>query len=135
MNAIVVYESIYGNTRAVADGLGGAEVVPVHEAGNQIAEAKLCVDGGPTHMHGLATTRSRQMAAEAVHTATASSAPRAFSSRTRRARSRTVSSIGRGIGVRSLRGHCYDARRARETPYAMRMLSLHSVWECFFRSA
>src|SRR5437016_7778462 len=71
MNVIVVYESIYGNTRAVAeavaDGLGGAEVVPVHEAGNQIAEGKLLVVGGPTHMHGLATTRSRQMAAEAVH--------------------------------------------------------------------
>jgi Flavodoxin len=71
MNAIVIYESIYGNTRAVAeavaDGLGGAEVLPVHDAADTIATAELLVVGGPTHMHGLATTRSRQMAAEAVH--------------------------------------------------------------------
>lgn len=36
MNAVVVYESVYGNTRAVAEavaeGLGGATVVAVHEA-------------------------------------------------------------------------------------------------------
>ena len=35
MNALVVYESIYGNTQAVAEGvavgLGGAEVAPVSE--------------------------------------------------------------------------------------------------------
>jgi flavodoxin len=71
MNVLVVYESIYGNTRAVAeavaDGLGEAEVVPVCEAQNRAAGADLLVVGGPTHMHGLATTRSRQMAVEAVH--------------------------------------------------------------------
>ena len=36
MNAIVVYESVYGNTRAVAEavaeGLGAAAVLPVKEA-------------------------------------------------------------------------------------------------------
>jgi flavodoxin len=36
MSAIVVYESIYGNTRAVAEaiaeGLGGARVLPVNDA-------------------------------------------------------------------------------------------------------
>jgi flavodoxin len=36
MNAVVVYESMQGNTRAVAeaiaDGLGGASAVPVHQA-------------------------------------------------------------------------------------------------------
>jgi len=70
MNAVVVYESVYGNTRAVAEavakGLGGAEVMPVHEAAARGAGAELLVVGGPTHMHGLATSRSRQMAAAAA---------------------------------------------------------------------
>jgi flavodoxin len=71
MNALVVYESIYGNTRAIAeaiaDGLGGAEALPVHQAANRAADAELLVAGGPTHVHGMSTTRSRQMAVEAVH--------------------------------------------------------------------
>jgi flavodoxin len=71
MNVIVVYESIYGNTRAiaeaVAEGLGGAELCPLPEAAGRAANAELLVVGGPTHMHGLATKRSRQMAAEAIH--------------------------------------------------------------------
>ena len=71
MNAVVVYESVYGNTRqiahAIADGLGGAAVVPVHEAAAHGTEVDLLVVGGPTHMHGLATARSRQMAAAAAH--------------------------------------------------------------------
>lgn len=36
MSALVVYESVYGNTRAIAEaiaeGLGGADVTAVHEA-------------------------------------------------------------------------------------------------------
>lgn len=71
MKALVVYESVYGNTRAiaeaVAEGLGEAEVVAVNEAAGRAEHAELLVVGGPTHMHGLATTRSRQMAVEAVH--------------------------------------------------------------------
>ena len=71
MNALVVYESVYGNTRAVAEaiaaGLGGAEVVAVAEAPSRIDDLDLVVAGGPTHMHGMAATRSRQMAVEAVH--------------------------------------------------------------------
>lgn len=71
MNALVVYESVYGNTRliaeAIAHGLGDAAVVPVHEAADGVDERDLIVVGGPTHIHGLATVRSRQMAAEAVH--------------------------------------------------------------------
>ena len=70
MHTVVVYESIYGNTRAIAEaiaeGLGGAEVIPVHAAADAALDADLLVVGGPTHMHGLTTTRSRQMAAEAV---------------------------------------------------------------------
>jgi len=67
MRALVVYESVYGNTHAVADaiaeGLGDAEVLSVHEAAGRSGEAELLVVGGPTHMHGLATSRSREMAA------------------------------------------------------------------------
>jgi flavodoxin len=69
VKAIVVYESVYGNTRAVAEavaaGLSDARVppevavLPVHEAVGRAGEAELLVVGGPTHMHGLATTRSR----------------------------------------------------------------------------
>lgn len=69
MDAIVVYESVYGNTRAVAEaiarGLGGAPVLPVHEAAERREPADLLVLGGPTHLRGLATTRSRMVGAEA----------------------------------------------------------------------
>lgn len=70
MTRIVVYESLYGNTRAVAEavaeGLGGATVIPAHDAQGRVAEAEFLIVGGPTHMHGLATSRSRKMAAEAA---------------------------------------------------------------------
>lgn len=68
MPALVIYESIYGNTRAIAEaiaeGLGGVEVLPVHEAPRQVHEAVLLVVGGPTHVHGLSTPRSRRSAVE-----------------------------------------------------------------------
>jgi Flavodoxin len=74
MRALVVYESMYGNTRVVAgeiaDGLRiGYEVrmVPVAEATAElVARADLLVVGGPTHMHGLSSASSRRMAAEGV---------------------------------------------------------------------
>jgi len=70
MDAIVVYESIYGNTRAVAEaiaeGMGGVPALSVHEAARHDGMLDLLVIGGPTHMHGLATNRSRQVAAEAA---------------------------------------------------------------------
>ena len=70
MQAIVVYESIYGNTRAVAEavaaGLGDASVLSVAKVTPDALDAELLVVGGPTHMHGLATSRSRQMAVEAA---------------------------------------------------------------------
>ena len=68
MSALVAYESMYGNTRqiaeAIADGLkplGDVEVVSVN-SGDQAAakDAELVVVGGPTHMHGLATSMSRK---------------------------------------------------------------------------
>jgi hypothetical protein len=71
MTALVVYESMYGNTRAiaeaVAEGLGDAEVLSVHEAFEHVDAADLLVVGGPTHVHGMASHRSRAMAVEAAH--------------------------------------------------------------------
>jgi Flavodoxin len=68
MTALVVYESVYGNTRevaeAVAAGLGDARVVSVQEAIEHAHKAELLVAGGPTHMHGMTTARSRRAAAE-----------------------------------------------------------------------
>lgn len=68
MDALVVYESIYGNTRAiaeaVAEGLGGIAVLPVHEAAGHEGPLDLLVLGGPTHAHGLASIRSRQVAVD-----------------------------------------------------------------------
>jgi hypothetical protein len=75
MRALIVYESMYGNTRIVAsniaDGLrAGHDVieVPVAEAsGELLAWADLVIVGGPTHMHRLSTASSRRMAAQAVN--------------------------------------------------------------------
>jgi hypothetical protein len=71
MTAMVVCESIYGNTRAVADavaeGLGDARVLTVREASEHVEHAELLVVGGPTHVHGLSSTRSREAGVEAAH--------------------------------------------------------------------
>lgn len=71
MNALVIYESVYGNTKAVAhaiaQGLGGAEVRPVQSAEAPGPEVELLILGGPTHLHGMSSARSRQMAVEASH--------------------------------------------------------------------
>ncbi len=69
MRAVVVYESVFGNTReiaeAVAEGLrGGVDVrlCPVSEAtADDLAAAELVVVGGPTHMHGMSSSLSRKM--------------------------------------------------------------------------
>jgi Flavodoxin domain len=74
MRALVVYESMYGNTHVVAsniaDGLRGAyEVTLVPVAGatpDLIAAADLLVVGAPTHMHRLSTVSSRQAARKAA---------------------------------------------------------------------
>ncbi len=70
MDAIVVYESVFGNTRAIADavaeGLGSVPALPVYDAAEHRGTVDLLVVGGPTHMHGLPTTRSRRLAAEGV---------------------------------------------------------------------
>ncbi len=68
MNALVVYESLYGNTRkvadAIADGLRDAahvDVVAVSDAApTSLASTDMLVVGGPTHIHGLTSTLSRK---------------------------------------------------------------------------
>jgi Flavodoxin domain len=73
LKALVVYESIYGNTRqiaeAIADGLAGnvdVSVLPVSEV-SAVSEADVLVVGGPTHMHGMTTGLSRRLAVEGAH--------------------------------------------------------------------
>jgi len=72
MRALVVYESMYGNTHLVAgniaDGLRETcevTLVPVTGAtAGLVAGADLLVAGAPTHLRGLSTAASRQQAAQ-----------------------------------------------------------------------
>jgi hypothetical protein len=74
MRALVVYESMYGNTHVVAsniaDGLRTTHevtLVPVSEATPELlAGADLLVAGAPTHMHGMPSASTRRMAAQAA---------------------------------------------------------------------
>lgn len=72
MPALVVYESMYGNTRAIAEaiaaGLGpDAMVVPVSEATpDRLADVDLLIVGGPTHARSLSRTSTRKAAVEAA---------------------------------------------------------------------
>ena len=74
MKAVVIYESMYGNTHLIADAIGaGLEtafdvtVVPVSQAGPQLlADADLVVVGGPTHAHGMSRAATRKMAVQAA---------------------------------------------------------------------
>ncbi len=70
--AVLVYESMYGNTHeianAVAQGLGVhgmVAVLPVAQASEQaLAGADLVVVGGPTHVHGMTRSATRRAAAQ-----------------------------------------------------------------------
>jgi hypothetical protein len=74
MRALVVYESMYGNTHQVAEAIGtGLEtayevsVVPVSHADPALLdEADLVVVGGPTHVHGMSRPGTRKGAVEAA---------------------------------------------------------------------
>lgn len=72
MRALVVYESMFGNTHTIArhiaggiDTVGETTVVSVHDATPElVAAADLVVIGGPTHVHGMSSERSRDGAVE-----------------------------------------------------------------------
>ena len=72
MRALVVYESMFGNTRhvaeAVARGLGPADAVrtvPVTQAHEEnLSDYDLVVVGGPTHAHGMSRESTRHGAVE-----------------------------------------------------------------------
>jgi hypothetical protein len=74
MRAVVVYESMYGNTRLVADAIGAGlgtvfdvRVVPVSAATAAVLDgADLVVAGGPTHAHGMSRAATRKAAVEAA---------------------------------------------------------------------
>jgi Flavodoxin domain len=74
MKAVIAYESMYGNTRQIAEAiaagladLGDVEVVSVNDGDTRAAsDAQLLVVGGPTHIHGLATEMSRKGVARAA---------------------------------------------------------------------
>ena len=71
MRATVVYESLFGSTRevaeAVAEGLRAAapgavvDCRPVVDAGPVLGQVDLLVVGGPTHFLGMSSTRSRRI--------------------------------------------------------------------------
>jgi hypothetical protein len=74
MRAVVVYESMYGNTHRVADAIGAGlgsvfdvTVVPVSQVSPAVlADADLVVIGGPTHAHGMSRAATRKAAVEAA---------------------------------------------------------------------
>jgi hypothetical protein len=67
MKVLIVYESMYGNTHTVAGHIAegfaatdDVEVAPVGEATpDRVSGADLLVVGGPTHVHGMSSARTR----------------------------------------------------------------------------
>jgi Flavodoxin len=74
MRAVIVYESMYGNTHLIADAIGTGlssafevNVVPAAHADSAVlADADLVVVGGPTHVHGMSRASTRKAAVEAA---------------------------------------------------------------------
>ena len=70
MRALVVYESMFGNTRLVAEAVGEGlatllpvDVVNVNRVSpQQLSSVDLLVAGGPTHVHGMSRQTSRDSA-------------------------------------------------------------------------
>jgi hypothetical protein len=71
MKAVVIYESMYGNTHRIASAIAAgirrhdeAVVVPVGEANAELVKsADLVVVGGPTHAHSMSRVGTRKGAA------------------------------------------------------------------------
>ncbi len=74
MRSVVIYESMYGNSRRVAELIGSAleefgsvSVVPVCRTTDElVASCDLLVVGGPTHVHSMSTRATRASALEAA---------------------------------------------------------------------
>jgi hypothetical protein len=72
--ALLVYESMFGNTKriaeAIAEGIGSKLPVKAVEVGTAPdvidPEVELLVVGGPTHIHGMSSARSRAGAVERI---------------------------------------------------------------------
>jgi len=74
MKAVVIYESMYGNTHQIASAIGegfrrhgDAVVVPVGEATPDLVEsADVAIVGGPTHAHAMSHVSTRKGAVDAA---------------------------------------------------------------------
>ena len=74
MKALIIYESMYGNTHhvaeAIADGMGPSCMASVSAVGDVtsdlLADVDVLVVGGPTHVHGMSRSSTRHAAAEAA---------------------------------------------------------------------
>ena len=66
MRALIVYESMYGNSHAIGEaiarGIGPAGEVTV--VGTDAATSDLLIVGGPTHVHGMTRPTTRETARE-----------------------------------------------------------------------
>src|SRR6478752_5488289 len=75
MRAVVAYESMYGNTRRVAEAIAAGlrstcsvTLVPVsHLERESLDTADLIAIGGPTHVRGMSRMSTREAAEEAGH--------------------------------------------------------------------
>jgi Flavodoxin domain len=72
MRALIIYESMYGNTHAIAEAIArglqpGNDVTVVPVAGatpEPLDGADLIVAGGPTHVHGMSRPSTRKSAVD-----------------------------------------------------------------------
>jgi hypothetical protein len=83
MRALVIYESMFGNTQRVAEAIGrglaarvSVDVVEVGHAPRQVDDdVDLVVVGGPTHAFGLSSERTRRSASDQAPTGIVSTGP------------------------------------------------------------
>ena len=110
MRAYVVYESLWGNTAAVAgaiaDGIGGeARALSTAEATpDVVADADLIVAGAPTHIARLSTEKTRATAAERARQGEDLAAPNLYHP----SMVSWLETLGRGNG----RGAAFETRSA-----------------------
>ena len=72
MDALIVYESMFGNTRRLAEAIGDmlraggidVTITPAREAPSDLSDYQLVVVGAPTHAHSLPRPDSRSEAAQ-----------------------------------------------------------------------